>query len=218
VLDNLSFINRSLVDQEDELNTFLTSTTGFTSEMGDFLTENEQRIITLAADSLPSLLVFERYAPQYPCLLDAITRQNELGNDTLGGLQPGLHITLEITRNGGGYRDGDQPRFGEDAGPTCFGLIGEPIVPFPITVEVTDGYCDEHEQSNPGVQTECPGRAGGGPPQPPANPIPVPAQEQERALVRAAVGPVLGVPATEVPDLATLLFGPVARGATITLD
>jgi phospholipid/cholesterol/gamma-HCH transport system substrate-binding protein len=230
VLDNLSFLNRSLVDQEDELNTFLTSTTGFTSEMGSFLEQNESRFITLAADSLPNLEVLARYSPEFPCLSAALAVQNQgVLYDTLGGRQPGLHITLEIIRNQGPYRDGDQPRFGEDAGPTCRGLPpNEKIIPFPADVEVVDGYCDEEEQANPGVQNGCDGRgedAEQGPPAPPAaavDPTADPARalaprEVDRAAVGAVVGPVLGVAPRDVPDLAVLLFGPVARGTTAGL-
>ncbi len=39
----------------------------------------------------------------------------------------------------------------------------------------------------------------------------------ERALVNAFAAPAMGVPTDEVPDLATLLFGPLARGAEVSL-
>jgi phospholipid/cholesterol/gamma-HCH transport system substrate-binding protein len=222
VLDNLSFLNRSLVDQEDELNTFLTSTTGFAGELEGFLAENEQRFVTLAADSLPSLEVLARYSPEFPCLADGLVRQERRAGKTFGGLQPGLHITLEFTQNQGGYRPGDEPRFGEDSGPTCFGLTGEPIVPFPAHYEPVDGYCDEYEQSHPGVQAEGCHVSDGSPPAPPASAVADPAraltpQAGERAAIGAVAGPVMGVPASEVPDLAVLLFGPVARGTTVGL-
>ena len=40
-------------------------------------------------------------------------------------------------------------------------------------------------------------------------------RDADRAAVGAVVGPVLGVRASEVPDLALLLFGPVARGTEV---
>ena len=228
VLDNLSFINRSLVDQEDELNTFLTSTTGFAGEMESFLRDNEDRFITLAAESVGPLQTLARYSPEFPCLAEGLTESNGFIGDSFGGLQPGLHITLEFVPQNGGYRPGDEPFFGEDAGPTCFGLDGPPIRPFPVTVEVTDGYCDEQEEQSPGISQECEGRGGG--PAPPSGEQAAARQaltdpsralarrDVERAQVGAAVGPVLGMPPSDVPDLAVLLFGPVARGTTVGLS
>ena len=228
VLDNLSFVNRSLVDQEDELNGFLTSTTGFTDEMASFLEENEDRFITLAAESVGPLQTLARYSPEFPCLAEGLTESNGFISDSFGGLQPGLHITLEFVPQNGGYRPGDEPFFGEDAGPTCFGLDGPPIRPFPVTVEVTDGYCDEQEEQSPGISQECEGRGGG--PAPPSGEQAAARQaltdpsralarrDVERAQVGAAVGPVLGMPPSDVPDLAVLLFGPVARGTTVGLS
>ena len=43
LLDDLSVINGNLVDQEQELNTFLTTTTGFSAEAESFLADNERR-------------------------------------------------------------------------------------------------------------------------------------------------------------------------------
>jgi phospholipid/cholesterol/gamma-HCH transport system substrate-binding protein len=237
LLENSAFLSRSLVDQEQELNTFLTATTGFTDEMAGFLAENEQRFITLAADSLPNLQVLARYSPEFPCLAEGLAIQgNDSGGrfgegtigDVFGGLQPGLHITLEFTEDQGGYRNGDQPRFGEDRGPTCFGLEGEPIVPFPVYYEPEDGYCDEFERENEGVQAEGCHASESDAPQPhgasasPASVAADPARalaprDLDRAAVAAAVGPVLGVAPRDVPDLAVLLFGPVARGTTVAL-
>jgi phospholipid/cholesterol/gamma-HCH transport system substrate-binding protein len=39
----------------------------------------------------------------------------------------------------------------------------------------------------------------------------------ERSLVASLAGPAMGVPADEVPDVATLLFAPLARGAEVSL-
>lgn len=236
VLDNLSFLNRSLVDTEGDLSSFLTSTTTSTGELDRLLRENEQRLVTLARDSLPPLRLFEKYSPEFSCLAAGLAKQEILAEKTFGGLQPGLHITVEVTQDQGGYRPGDETVFGEDSGPTCFGLPpGPPIVPFPVTVEPVDGYCDEQERQ-PGLQNGCDGRAdsaqeGGGPglpgapglpglpgvPAAAARTAPVSVAETDRATMSAVVGPVLGVAPQDVPDLAVLLFGPLARGAQIGL-
>ena len=225
LLDNLSAINRNLVEQEQQLNTFLTSTTGFAGEMGSFLRNNEDRLIRLAADSLPPLEVYARYAPQAPCLSAGLVKTDRLAGAAFGGLQPGLHITLEFTDDQGGYEPDDEPAYGEDDGPTCRGLPpNEPIRPFPVDQEVIDGYCDEEEQREPGVQNGCrEDERGGGEDEGSASPASDPARalaqrDLERAAVGAAVGPVMGLAPRDVPDLAVLLFGPMARGTEVGLS
>ena len=221
LLDNLSEINRDLVDQEQELNTFLTSTTGFANEMNRFLEENDDRLIRLAVDSLPSLQVYARYSPEFPCLSRGLVEQEKLAVQAFGGLQPGLHITLEFTEDQRGYEPGDEPVYGEDDGPTCRGLPpNKPIRPFPVDQEVKDGYCDEEEAREPGVQNGCrEDEEGQEAPSAAADPARALAQRDvERATIGAAVGPVMGLAPKDVPDLAVLLFGPMARGTEVRLS
>jgi hypothetical protein len=39
----------------------------------------------------------------------------------------------------------------------------------------------------------------------------------ERAVVNAFAAPVMGVPSDDVPDVATLLLGPIARGTEVSV-
>ena len=215
LLDDLAVVNRSLVEEQDALEGFLRTTAGTAGTTRDFLRENEGRLVTLARESVPNLRTYERYAPQLPCLLQGIADVNAEGERVFGRGQPGLHITLELTQDNGGYRPGDEPAYGEDSGPTCFGLDGEPIRPFPIYKEVTDGYCDDQEQQQ-GVQTECEreseqqessGASSGATPFSPAS--------YDAAAVGLAVAPAFGVLPDEVPDIAVLLFAPMARGTEV---
>ncbi|HWH29240.1 MAG TPA: MCE family protein, partial [Mycobacteriales bacterium] len=203
----------NLARDESAIEQVLRETTGLARTGEQFLADNEQRFITLARESVPNLRLFEKYAPQYPCLLNGIDDQLSLGV-AFGGLQPGLHITLEVVEHQGGYLPGDEPIYGEDAGPTCFGLDGEPIRPFPVYTEVTDGYCDEYEERTPGVQEECvrDGSAGAGAQ---AAATPFSPASYDKAAVGAVVAPALGVTPSEVPDVAVLLFAPVARGTVV---
>ena len=210
LLDNLSAINRNLVDQEQELSTFLTATTGSTGELQEFLGENEQRLVRLAADSLPPLQVFAKYAPEYPCLAKGLAASNQVIGDTFGGLQPGLHITLEFVEDQQGYQpQRDEPAYKDTRGPTCYGL------PTPQgqakDINFQDGYNDENGPDD----TQ---RADGGSPSAAADPAQALAgPAAQRQVMGSVLGPVMGVPADEVPDLAYLLFGPVARGTEVGL-
>ena len=139
--------------------------------------------------------------------------QSGLAETAFGVAQPGLHITLEVVDDQGGYRPGDEPVYAADSGPTCRGLPpNAPERPFPASMEVTDGYCDDQEQ-RPGIQSGCEGRgtspAGG------ADPVGL---LTARSAVAVVAGAVLGMAPDEVPDLALLLLGPMARGTEVGLS
>jgi virulence factor Mce-like protein len=215
-VDNAAAASRNLVDQKEELASFLSSTTTFAQSADDFLRINERNLVDLAAQSKPNLQLYATFSPEYACMLHTLPKQEIVGEKTFGGVDPWLHITLETAQDQGAYVPGDEPKFREDRGPTCFGLTGKPIVPFPAYYEPKDGYCDAEEQASPGVTTgNChggavpPGLARGI-----ANPASSLGAEQAR-IVAAAVAPVLALQPGEVPDIATLLFGPVARGTTV---
>jgi virulence factor Mce-like protein len=219
-LDNFSASSRSLVDQSDELDTFLKSTTTFASSADNFLRVNEKSLVDLAKESRPNLAVYARYSPEYACMLHTLPKQEIVGEKTFGGIDPWLHITLEVARDQGAYVAGDQPKFGEDRGPTCYGLTGKPIVPMPAYYEPHDGFCDAYEESTPGVQN---GGCHGGSPvsaslaaQAITDPTLVLGGPTQRNIVARAVAPVLQMAPEQVPDITTMLFGPVARGATVS--
>jgi phospholipid/cholesterol/gamma-HCH transport system substrate-binding protein len=207
VLDNFSAVGRNTVDQKQELAAFLSSTATFASTADSFLRSNEQRLITLASASKPSLEVYARYSPEFPCMADGLTTWQPRVERSFGGLQPGLHITLEVTKDNGAYTSDDRPRFLEDRGPQCYGLP-KPKVPAP-DINYKDGYKDGQSGT-----TASASRAAAIS----ADPALYLAQPQvQRRMLDSVVAPVMGVGDGEVPDIAELLFGPVARGTTVGL-
>ncbi len=218
LLDDFSAVARNTVDQRQELATFLRTTTAFTGSARRFLSVNERSLVDLAADSRPSLALYQRYSPGFACMLHTLPGQELLGRRTFGGDIPGLHITLEVVRDQGAYVPGDEPRFAEDRGPSCMGLTGPPVRPYPATYEPKDGYCDEAEAASPGVTTgNCrePSSPGASAVRAQDDPAGALGGKAQRAQVGAAVAPLMGVPPDRVGDLATMLFGPLARGATV---
>ena len=238
VLDNFSEINRNLVESESSLEGFLRSTTGFAGTAEGFLEENEQRFITLARESVPNLGVYARYSPQFPCFSYSLVEDHREISNAFGTLQPGLHITLEFTENNGGYVPGDEPEYLDDAGPTCRSLGKGPRErPIPEYEDAKDGYRDGQ-----GIEPST-GKREGPPPTGPEGPYTYPDQRRQgpdgapggpdrntysdesatpfspasydRAAVGAVVAPAFGVQPHEVPDVAVLLFGPVARGTVV---
>jgi phospholipid/cholesterol/gamma-HCH transport system substrate-binding protein len=205
VLDDLAVINTNLVDQETELETFLRSTADVSGTIEGFVEENEQRFIALAREGRLPLELFARYSPQFPCLAKGLVDSELFIGDTFGRLQPGLHITLEFTENQGGYEpNADEPEYLEDRGPDCFGLPRPPVpdrgFDFEDGVERPDNQ--GQEQSEPS----------------PSQPAALSSPAAQRSIVNAAVAPLLGTSVRDVPDVAHLLFGPVARGTAVGLS
>ena len=205
LVDNFAAVSRNLVDQKTQLSEFLSSTTTFASTFNDFLSANDERLITLASSSRPPLETYAKYAPEYPCIAKGLTAFQPIVERSFGGLQPGLHITLEVTKDNGSYSPGEEPKYLDDRGPQCYGLP-HPKVPAP-DVNYRDGYRD----GQPGTTTPPPAGVA-------ANPaLYLAGTDVQRGMLDAVVAPVLGVPYDGVPDIAELLFGPMARGATVGL-
>ncbi|MCW2708219.1 MAG: mammalian cell entry protein [Frankiales bacterium] len=150
-LDNLSYSSRSLVDQRSQLDTFLKSTSDFAGTATAITAQNEQRLVDLAATSKPVLQLYAKYAGIYDCTLSSVVVQQVEVERTEGGLQGGLHITLEpIKDRNGGYVHGDEPQYKEVRDNQCFGLGAKHVVPYPLYAQIQDGYHDSEPPENPG--------------------------------------------------------------------
>ena len=113
----------TIVEKKDQLAGFLAGTAGFANTTADFLDANGQRIIQVGRVQRPTVAVLARYSPQYPCISTAMVnwlpRIDEAWRDKT------FHIELEITQQRPGYKPGEEPRWGEDRGPSCQGLPGK---------------------------------------------------------------------------------------------
>ncbi|MFD9969158.1 MCE family protein [Streptomyces sp. NPDC059011] len=193
ILRNTLTTSRTVVEKREELAALFTSTTGAANTANGFLDDNGERLITLGRVSRPTLALFARYSPEYPCLLDGLVRQEAASAQTFRGGK--MRITLEFVHPRPGYRPGEEPRWGERSGPDCHGMP-RPRVPAP-DVKLDDGTARVGQPAAAGRQVSSTGA--------------------EQRAVGSLVAPVLGVPADEVPAVATLLFGPMARGTAVSV-
>ncbi|MFF5517688.1 MCE family protein [Streptomyces coeruleorubidus] len=193
ILRNTVTTSRTIVEEKERLAAALKTTATVAGTAEDFLDANGDRLITLGRVSRPTLELFARYSPQYPCLLAGLVRQEKASEEAFRGGK--MHITLEVVRPQDAYEPGEEPRYGERSGPNCRDLP-HPPVPAP-GAHLNDG-------------TKKAGPASGGP-------LDVSATRAEQRAVGSLVAPVLGVPADEVPPVATLLFGPMARGTAVSV-
>ncbi|WP_436842979.1 MCE family protein [Streptomyces collinus] len=195
ILRNTVTTSRTITEKKDQLASALRATATVAGTANDFLSENGDRLITLGRISRPTLELFARYSPEYPCLFQGLVRQEKASEDAFRGGE--MRITLEVVRPQGAYRPGEEPVYGERSGPDCRGLP-HPQVPGPKP-HLRDGT------SAAGFGGAQPGGAG------------VSATRAEQRAVGSLVAPVMGVPADRVPPVATLLFGPLARGTAVSV-
>ncbi|MFD5324862.1 MCE family protein [Streptomyces sp. NPDC127092] len=188
ILDNTLTTSRTIVEKRDQLSSLLTGTATAADTTEGVLDENSARLITLGRVSRPTLALFARYSPEYPCLLAGLVRQEAASEEAFRGGK--MRITLEIVRSRPPYRPGEEPRYAERSGPDCHGLP-HPRVPAPAT------------KLDDGTSAKPPGG-------------PVSGTPAEQHAVASLVAPVMGVPADEVPAVTTLLFGPLARGTAVS--
>jgi phospholipid/cholesterol/gamma-HCH transport system substrate-binding protein len=209
VLDNLSASSRDLVQEKAALDGFLASTTSFAAETRTIVADNESRLVTLAAASRPVLDLYATYSFEYPCMTRALAYLEKPIEATFGGLQSGLHITVEAVRDNGGYDATMRPRYGDPGGPIrCYSLDpAHPVVPARDYYNPYDGYYDGQAVDPvtgkpPCTHTPCAEPPPGGP-----------ADDSTTAMKLVLAGKMGGTP----PDVAVLLLRPLAQGARIGL-
>jgi phospholipid/cholesterol/gamma-HCH transport system substrate-binding protein len=209
LLRNSVTTGRTFVEKEAKVQALFDDVAGFSDTTRDFLNRNGQNIIRLSRQGQAQLPLFAKYAPEYPCLIKGMVNQVPRLSQMYRNYT--LHIRLEVLPNmPTGYTTADLPRYGAHNGPHCERLPDPPynqknLAPQPPVHTVDDGVSGSHGKFRPRAATGfdvTSGYAG---------------TASERELVNAVAGPAMGVSADEVPDLASLLLGPVARGTEVSL-
>jgi phospholipid/cholesterol/gamma-HCH transport system substrate-binding protein len=203
-LRNTVKTGNTLLTKEDKLNAFFKDVSSFSDTSKSFLDANGNNIVRLGQLSEPQTKLLARYAPEYPCLLKGLVDQAPMLASTFRGFV--FHIDLiTLPRQPRGYGPQDTQVYGADNGPACLGLPN-PKVPFRGTPNFADGVeglqRGDAQRTAPRIDTASTNAAAG------------PAQ---KALFNALTAPVLGIPADEVPDLTTLLFGPLVAGTEVSM-
>ncbi|MGZ4475161.1 MAG: MCE family protein, partial [Nocardioides sp.] len=181
----------------------------FSSTSRDFLQQNGDNVIRLSKQGQAQLPLFAKYSPEYPCLLEGMVNwaphmEQAYRNYT-------LHINLEVLRNAPtGYTTADSPRYGAHNGPTCRELPTPPYSqanpgPQPPIHAIDDGVTGGHGKFAPRAATGFDMTSG------------FAGTAAEQSVVDALAAPAMGVSADDVPDVAALLFGPLARGTEVSL-
>ena len=203
-LRNTVKTGNTLLSREDKLNAFLKDVTAFAGTSKTFLDNNGDNIVRLGQLSKPQTELLRRYSPEYACLLEGLVDQAPNLASTFRGFV--FHIDLiTLPRQPRGYTAKDIPVLGADNGPSCAGLPNPPV-PFKGAPNVHDGVDGlqrgDAQRTAPYLDPSLTSAAGGA---------------SQKAFWNALTAPVLGVPVDQVPDLTSLLFGPLALGTEVSV-
>jgi phospholipid/cholesterol/gamma-HCH transport system substrate-binding protein len=209
----------TFVESEAQIKAFFSDVAGFSATSRDFLEANGDNIIRLSDQGAAQLPVFEKYATEYPCLLQTMSDWVPTMENAYRGYT--LHISLEtIPEQPRGYDAGDAPAFAEKGGPISdadcraapsYGQANLPGTRYapPMQTGVRGGAVAKR------VAPFAPGTTAGD--LAPDVTSGFAGTRGERAVVNGLAGPVLGVPLDDVPDVASLLLGPLTRGVEVSV-
>jgi virulence factor Mce-like protein len=217
-LSDLTVTSRTIAEQQANLRALFAELTNASANLESFLRANSDNIIRLADSSRDTLELLARYSPSYPCFLKQMASLVAAGEPVFGGgtNQPGLHATIEVVVNKGAYEAGvDEPEFNEHRGPRCYdpAQMGDPFPDQPPDGPLQDGT--SHGPANRSVQdgllpagTTAPSSADA--------PGALPNSPAERDFIAQLLAPGLDMAPEQVPGWASLLVGPLYRGAEVT--
>jgi phospholipid/cholesterol/gamma-HCH transport system substrate-binding protein len=208
LLRNSVRTGNTFVDKEAKITALFTDVASFSATSKDFLEQNGDNIIRLSEQGQQQLPLFAKYSSEYPCLLQSMVRWSPRMENAYRDYT--LHINLEtIPRQPRGYDVRDDPAYADDRGPmsndacrdapsysqkdlpgTRYAPRLKTGVDYPMGKRVAPSY------------DLTSGYAG---------------TTAERSVVNAIAAPAMGVSTDEVPDVATLLFGPLARGTEVSV-
>jgi phospholipid/cholesterol/gamma-HCH transport system substrate-binding protein len=196
-LNDFGVAGRTIATQHAEYAALLANVTTASNDLRSFLDANAPNAISLSADSLPTLEILARYAPEFPCTLRALANFVPAVNKVLGAgtRQPGLHMQLVVVPPRSSYQPGkDTPVYGDNLGPHCYG------VPF-TGIHLSDGTTPGSTSTASGAKTTATHTA---------------------ALTKGtADGELtslwLGKPPSSVPAWSSLLTGPLFAGMDVTV-
>lgn len=131
VFSHLPTINNTIVDQQDNLNAALLAATG--------LAENGYATLEPAAENYIAAIqrlrapakVLGEYAPEFPCLLQALNKALDAFGPVIGGTKPGLFVSSNFLPGAPSYTYPESlPIVNASGGPNCRGLPDMPSKQF----------------------------------------------------------------------------------------
>jgi phospholipid/cholesterol/gamma-HCH transport system substrate-binding protein len=212
ILQNTIKTTGTLQDRHQQLQTLFTDVTAFSDTAHDFLQANGDTIIRLGQVSRPQAEMLARYAPEYPCLLGGLVGAGKREAQAFRGFT--LHIVLEtLPHQPRGYTPADTPVYGDTRGPSCLHLPNPPWSqsnPVRHQPNFVDGI---NSPTGKGTDRVAPPYLSRGA----SDGAGYAGSPAESEMLKGLLGPTMGEPPADVPDLGVLLVAPMARGAEVSM-
>jgi phospholipid/cholesterol/gamma-HCH transport system substrate-binding protein len=210
-LATMTTTSATLVDQQSQLTDVYANVVVAADDSNGWMIDNEQTIRVLSERSRDALGAVAPYSRQFPCLFRAVRDYIPVMDEVLGkGTdEPGIHVVLNITPSRGAYVLGkDDPTYATDGRPRCPYQDGS-TRPLGATGEAVSAGEPERISPPPTDRVRRLLADGGG-----LGEANSPAENQ---LIAELMAPTVGMAPADYPDGASLLLGPLLRGAEVEL-
>ncbi len=202
IMQNLQVTNRTIVVKEPQLVSILDKGIDLTGKLTPFAEDNEPRFVGAQLANRRALALVARYSPSIPCVFQGMAKLQPRLVQAMGGGQPGVHVTIELSKPRPAYKPGlDTPANKDQRDPRCYG-VPNPKVPFP-QYQTLDGTEDDKWWAGAGRSL--------------SSVLIKPGASSDDSLLKSLMGPAMGTPSNQVSDLAALLYAPAVRGMLVTV-
>jgi len=225
-LGNVTVTSDTIVAEHQQLLRFLVDVAGAADATRDLLATNAHNLIAANRYARPVVNLLARYSPEYPCFFRGYAGLVPRIHDAVSkkpGINHSAHVIVELVPSFPTYSNPiDLPEFKDKRGPHCYGLPHPPMS-LPV-IHYKDGTEDDPRFDAQGGSPGHGGASGAGTTRS-SGPLSglfspsmgIAGTGEERTVFDRLLGPMLGVNAAAVPDIADLLWGPMARGQAVNL-
>lgn len=201
VLRNLNVTNATVVAKQDTIERLIPAVTGLADQGRRFVDANGPKLIGVNIANRQVLELLATYSPEFPCVFKGLNVLKPRVEEAVGGANPNVNITLEITKPRPPYKNPlDLPELKDFRGPRCYGLPNPPV-PFP-DLTALDGTEDDQWWRGRGMSSVFV-RPGAG--------------MSDAQSIKSLIGPLTHTQAGQVSDSSVLLWEPLFAGSVVTM-
>jgi phospholipid/cholesterol/gamma-HCH transport system substrate-binding protein len=211
-LNNLQATSVTIVANQQNLSALLVNATSASNSLNMLISDNAGHLIDVAHQTNQVAAILDTYSPEYTCLLAGISGDQTLLENVFRNGE--LHVEVSLVQDRGKYVNGNQPILKTGLGANCYGLPN-PVKPFqvsPYYSNLNDGasYCASTAQDpQTALSPSCSGAAS-------AQSATAVGGDAEAAEIQSLIAGQYGTTPNKVPDVATVLAGPLLRGAEVS--